>query len=173
MAKKSISAKAENQLAADKIGNRFILNFTYTAIAYILLFAFYKFATVFMGAATSTVKVGRGVLVVVFVIFALAAIGLYVWAKLCRNFGKKSVIKNHAHMMVGFAVGSFLINFPTYNKLLIKPVFPVESTSGFFRSVLGFFTTTQNNYKLVAILIGVTFVALCIKNFVDYKKISK
>ena len=173
MSKKANGSSKNKAAEADKIGNRFVFNFIYTIIAYILLFIFLKFSTVLLKSPITTVKIGRNVLIGVCIIFAITTIVLYVLAHTCKNVEIRPTLKNHAHMMLGFTAGSFLINFPTYYRLLITPIFPKESASGMLRSILYFFTTTQNNYYLVAVLIAVTFIILCIYNYIEYKKLSK
>lgn len=166
----NVKSLEDKKFFEERIGNRIVLNFLYTVAAYVALFIFYRYSTGFNGLRIDVIEPTRKFLVAVFVLLALASAGLYIWAALIKdNVYKKSTVRNHAHMLLLFAVGSLVINLTYYLKIL----FPVESTSGFFRTFLAHFRTVQTNYKLVAFLTGVIFVVLTVYNFVMYRKVSK
>ena len=107
-------------------------------------------------------------LIAVLAIFVLLAAAFYAWAFKTENEAKKSLIKNHAHMFAGFALGAFIINLPKYLQII-----PLESTSGFLRTVLQYFKNTYFDYKLVAALIAIIFIALCVINFMQYRQLLR
>ncbi len=158
----------EKKIYEEKLGNRILLNVLYTVVAYIILFICFNFSTGFGGKNPFVMKPAMHGLIVVFVVFVLVAVAFYIWAFKTENLNKKLLIKNHARMLVGFALGAFIINLPKYLQII-----PLESTSGFLRTVLQHFKNTYFDYKLVALLIAVVFVVLCVVNFMQYRQLSK
>lgn len=158
----------EKKFLEEKLGNRIMLNVVYTIVAYLLLFICYNFSTGFNGMNPLVMRPAMYGLIVVFVLFAVIATAFYVWSYKTADGHKKNLIRNHAHMLLGFCAGAFIINLPKYLQII-----PLESTSGFLRTILQCFKNTMFNYKLVAILIAVTFVVLCVFNFIQYRELSK
>ena len=163
-----INTLEEKKIYEEKLGNRILLNVLYTVVAYVMLYICFNFSTGFNGRNPFLMKPAMHGLIVVFAIFALVAAAFYLWAFKVENSCKKSLVKNHAHMFVGFALGTFIINLPKYLQII-----PLESTSGFLRTILQYFKNTYFDYKLVAVLIAVVFIALCVDNFNKYRQISK
>ena len=163
-----INSLEEKKIYEEKLGNRILLNVLYTIVAYIVLFICFNFSTGFNGKNPFVMKPAMHGLIVIFAIFAIVAAAFYVWAFKTEAAAKKSLIKNHARMLVGFALGAFIINLPKYLQII-----PLESTSGFLRTILQYFKNTYFDYKLVAALIAIVFIGLCVINFIQYRQLSK
>lgn len=164
----NIKSIEEKEMYEEKLGNRIVLNVVYTFASLILLFVFYRFSTGFKGTNTAVVKPTWTALIILCVLFLISAIVFYILGAKLQKPSVKSSFKNHAHMFLGFAAGTFIVNLHKYLSIFL----PIESTSGAIRKITEPFRNIYFNFKLTAILIVVAFVLLMAYNFYVSKKLS-
>ncbi len=165
---KNIKSIEEKERYEEKLSNRIVLNFVYTLTAFVLLFIFYRFSTGFRGTNTMVIKPTWTVLIVLFFVFLISSAAFYFAAAKVKNPEKKSLVKNHAHMLLGFAIGTFIVNLHKYLTIFL----PIESTSGIIRKITEPFRNIYFNFRLVSIIVAVVFVLLMIYNFYVSRKLS-
>ena len=164
----NIKTIEDKEKCEEKLSNRIVLNFVYSLAAFVLLFIFYRFSTGFRGTNTLVIKPTWTVLIVMFFVFLAASVGFHIAAAKIKDASKKSLVKNHAHMLLGFAVGTFIVNFHKYLAIFL----PIESTSGIIRKLTEPFRNIYFNFRLVSILTAIVFVLLMIYNFYVSRKLA-
>lgn len=166
----NIKSLDEKKFIENRLNNRILLNVLYTLLAYIMLFISYRYMSGFNGMRIDVIEPARHFMVGVLIVFLLLAIGFYVWSCLIKeNDYKKSSVRNHSYMLLGFSVASFILNLTFYLKYLL----PIESTSGVLRSFVNTLRNPRNDFVIVAVLIAVSFIVLSVYNILVYRKLSK
>lgn len=164
----NIKSMEEKEKYEEKLGNRIVLNFVYTIAAYLLLFVFYKLSTGFRGTNVMVIKPAWTALTVLFFVFLAAAAVFYIIAAK-KQSASKSIWKNHAHMLLGFAIGTFVVNLHRYLAIFL----PLESTSGIIRKITEPFRNIYFNFRLVVVLTAIAFVLIMAYNFYVSRKLSQ
>ncbi|MBE7026452.1 MAG: hypothetical protein E7410_02630 [Ruminococcaceae bacterium] len=156
----------------EKLTNRMLINFGYTILGYVLLYAFYLYAMGRIG----NILTYRYVMCAVFVLLALGTVALYTlsYTKLPKLETYSSTFKNYAHMTLAICLVVFYLNLPFYTKWM-----PVETVPAAFRSIVVFLKNTRYEYFVVAYLmlayLVFTFVyyGILIKKFTKKAKKAK
>ena len=150
----------------EKLTNRMLINFGYTILGYVLLYAFYLYAMGRIG----NILTYRYVMCGIFVILALGTAALYTlsFSKLPKLEEYSSTFKNYAHMTLAICLVAFYLNLPFYTRWM-----PVEAVPAAFRSIVVFLKNTRYEYYVVAYLMLAYLTFTCVYHGILIKKLTK
>ena len=150
----------------EKLTNRVLINFGYTILGYILLYAFYLYAMGRLG----NILTYRYVMCAIFIILAIATATLYIlsFTKSPKLEKYSSSIKNYAHMTLAICLASAYLNLPFYTQWL-----PLETAPSSLRSILMFVKNTRYEYYVVAVLMLVYLIFTCVYHSILIRTLTK
>ncbi len=150
----------------EKLTNRMLINFGYTLLGYVLLYAFYLYAMGRIG----NILTYRYVMCAIFVLLALGTVALYTlsYSKLPKLEGYSQTFKNYAHMTLAVCLVTFYLNLPFYTRWM-----PVETAPAAFRSILVFLKNTRYEYYVVAYLMLIYLVFTFVYHGILIKRLTK